>query len=60
MDYDLSYRLARDGVQIQAAVGAYVHHVKERWSHMDRNPNKRLLVGERTPRVRWTNVEVPA
>jgi hypothetical protein len=27
---------------------------------MDRNQHKRLLVGERTPRVRWTNLPVPA
>lgn len=60
MDYDLSYRLARDDVPIVAAVGAYVHHVKERWSHMDQNPAKRLLIGERMSRVRWTNVQVPA
>jgi hypothetical protein len=60
MDYDLSYRLAQDRIPLVAAVGAYVHHVKERWCHMDRNQHKRLLVGERTPRVRWTNLPVPA
>jgi hypothetical protein len=60
MDYDLSYRLAQDNIPLVAAVGAYVHHVKERWCHMDRNPHKRLLVGERAPAVRWTNLPVPA
>lgn len=60
MDYNLSYRLAQTGIPIAAAVGAYVHHVKERWSHGDRNPEKRLLVGQRGPKVSWTNLEVAA
>jgi hypothetical protein len=60
MDYDLSYRLAADGIPIVAAVGAYVHHVKERWSHMDQNPQKRLLIGQRRPAVNWTNTAVTA
>jgi hypothetical protein len=54
MDYDLCYRLAQTGIPIVAPVGAYVHHVKERWCHMDRNPEKRLLVGKRPPKVSWT------
>lgn len=61
MDYDLSYRLAQAGIPIVAANGAYVHHVKERWSHMDQNPEKRLLIGERKPLATWTNlIETPA
>lgn len=60
MDYDLSYRLARSGTPLVAAVGAYVHHVKERWCHPDRNPEKRLLVGQRQPRVNWDRVEAVA
>ena len=60
MDYNLSLRLARDQVPMVAAVGAYMEHVKERWNRRDRSPEKRLLVGERKPEVRWTNAEVPA
>jgi hypothetical protein len=60
MDYDLSYRLAKSGIPLVAAVGAYVHHVKERWSHADRNPEKRLLIGQRKPKVHWTGLEVTA
>jgi hypothetical protein len=59
MDYDLCYRLAQSGIPIVAAVGAYVHHVKERWCFMDQNPEKRLLVGEKQPQVRWTKLPRP-
>jgi hypothetical protein len=58
MDYMLSYNLWQSGVPIAAANGAYVEHVKERWNHPDENPDKKLLVGERAPIVRWTSVEV--
>lgn len=60
MDYMLSYRLGRAGIPIVAPVGAYVHHVKERWNFPDRNPEKRLLVGIEPPSVRWSTVEVAA
>jgi hypothetical protein len=60
MDYDLSYRLAQDSIPIWAARDGYVHHVKERWSHGDQIPRKRLLIGERNPAVTWTNVPTPA
>lgn len=60
MDYTLSYSLAQAGVPIVAPNGAYVHHVKERWNHMDRNPEKRLLVGTHPAHTSWTNLPVPA
>ena len=60
MDYDLSYRLQSAGIPIVAAVGAYVHHVKETWCRLDKNPAKRLLVGIEPPSVTWTNLSVPA
>lgn len=56
MDYNLSYRLAQKGIPIVAAVGAYVEHVKERWDEQDQNPQKRLLIGERSAEVRWDHV----
>jgi hypothetical protein len=59
MDYDLCYRLAQSGIPIYAAKGAYVHHVKERWCFMDQNPEKRLLIGEKQPQVRWTKLPRP-
>jgi hypothetical protein len=60
MDYILSRNLAKAGVPIVAAVGAYVHHVKERWNYPDQNPEKRLLIGERKPAVTWTRVRATA
>jgi hypothetical protein len=57
MDYDLSYRLQQAGIPITVAVGAYIEHVKERWNHQDENPQKRLLIGERRPEVRWSGVQ---
>lgn len=54
MDYQLSYDLQEAGIPIVAAVGAYVEHVKERWNFPDKNPEKRLLIGEREPEVRWS------
>jgi hypothetical protein len=60
MDYMLSYNLAHTSTPIVAAQHGYVHHVKERWNHTDRNPQKRLLVGVEPPAVTWTNVPAPA
>jgi hypothetical protein len=58
MDYVLSYRLQQKGIPMVAAVGAFIEHVKERWSKLDTNPAKRLLIGERPAGVHWTNVKV--
>lgn len=54
LDYMLSYRLAEAGVPIVAAPKSLVHHVKENWNLNDENPEKQLLVGQRTPSVTWT------
>ena len=60
MDYVLSYSLAQAGIPIVAPAGAYVHHVKERWNHLDRNPEKRLLVGVEPASITWTPAEAEA
>lgn len=60
MDYMLSYSLAQAGVPIVAANGGYIRHVKERWNHQDRNPEKRLLVGIEPAAISWAGVEVLA
>jgi hypothetical protein len=54
MDYDLSYRLQEDGIPIVAPPDGFCVHVKEIANQMDRNPEKRLLIGERPPAVTWT------
>lgn len=54
MDYSLSYRLQQAGVVIVTHRDARVHHVKERWNAGDMAPEKRLLVGQRPPEIRWT------
>jgi hypothetical protein len=54
MDYDLSYRLGVDGVPIVAPPDGFCRHLKEIANMPDKNPEKRLLVGERPPAVTWT------
>lgn len=58
IDYQLSYELQQAGVEIHAPIGAFVQHVKEEWNKMDKNPEKRLLVGERPSSVTWTDLEL--
>lgn len=45
-DYSLSYRLQEAGIVPVAAREAFFYHVKERVNVLDREPRKRLLVGE--------------
>lgn len=54
MDYDLCYRLQQDGVPIVAPPDGFCFHVKERANEFDKNPAKRLLIGERPPTITWT------
>jgi hypothetical protein len=52
-DFHLSRRLRDAGVSIVAARDGYTEHLKERWQQLDRDPSKRLLVGERPAAVVW-------
>jgi hypothetical protein len=50
-DQRLCQRLAADQVPIVAHRSAFMWHVKERWSQMDADPRKRLLVGIEPPAI---------
>jgi hypothetical protein len=50
-DFHLSHRLRDAGVPMVAARDGYTEHLKERWLELDRDPRKRLLVGERPAQV---------
>jgi GT2 family glycosyltransferase len=50
-DFHLSHRLRDAGVPMVAAREGYTEHLKERWLELDRDPRKRLLVGERPAQV---------
>ena len=50
-DFHLSRRLRDAGVPMVAARDGGCHHLKERWLEMDRDPSKRLLIGERPATV---------
>lgn len=50
-DFHLSRRLRDAGVPMVAARDGYCEHLKERWLELDRDPRKRLLVGERPAQV---------
>jgi hypothetical protein len=45
-DFNLSMRLRNDGVPMIAAKSGFVDHVKETWNHGDKDPAKRLRIGE--------------
>lgn len=51
-DFHLSKRLHAADVPMVGARDAFCWHVKEVWNTMDREPRKRLLVGERNPTIR--------
>lgn len=59
MDYQLSWELQRAGVRIVAPRDSFVLHVKEEWNVMDKNPAKRLLIGERPPSITWPGQDEP-
>lgn len=46
-------RLQLDDVPIYTSADAYVHHVKEIRDQLDTAPEKRLLIGEREPKLTW-------
>jgi len=50
-DFHLSHRLRDAGVPMVAARDGGCEHLKERWLELDRDPRKRLLVGERPAQV---------
>ncbi len=52
-DYNLSYRLGQDGIPIVAPRVAEIRHLKEQVNHLDKEFDKRILVGEITPCVSW-------
>ena len=51
-DYSLSYRLTQAGIQMAAHRDGCIEHVKEKWNEPDREPRKRLLIGEIPAEVR--------
>jgi hypothetical protein len=57
MDYTLSYDLQTAGIPIYAPAAGFVHHVKEVWNRLDKAPEKRLLIGERQPELRWELID---
>lgn len=56
-DFSLSLRLQEAGVPMWVTCCSQVTHVKERWAWEwtpDTDPRKRLLIGEREPRIRYS------
>jgi len=51
-DFSLSKRLSEAGVPMVGARDAFCWHVKEVWNTGDREPRKRLLVGEMPSEIR--------
>lgn len=52
-DFRLSTQLRDARVEMVAARGGYVDHVKERWMMADRAPSARLLIGDIPQEVIW-------
>jgi hypothetical protein len=52
-DWNQCIRLQDAGVPIVAPRGAFVEHVKEVWNAGDKDPEKRLLIGEIPSEVRY-------
>ena len=54
MDYSTSWRLQELGALIVTHRDTRIQHVKEQWNRADSAPEKRTLVGQRAPEIRWS------